>query len=209
MTICWRPSALSRLTRYSNETKNIPQRIRHRGGRYCRRRSGSGCSGGTPRGPDAKPQFRPGRSEAAVRIVALSLHAVHGTAGRNRWFRRGGLGSPARSMARRRRGDHAGARAADDALGRDLCGLLSVARRRRAARHASRHAQPAVGRGRIEPGGHWRIRRPLPTCRRGAADLRQLRVGRPQAVRERQRQRAHGRRQGSGRVGSVLQRSGE
>src|SRR5438046_6880287 len=38
----------------------------------------------------------------------------------------------------------------------------------------------------------------------GAADLHQLRVGRPQGVHEGQGQRAHGRREGSHRMGGVL-----
>ena len=97
-------------------------------------------------------------------------------------------------------------RADDDAVGRHLRGFLSMAGRRRTARRASPHAEPAVGRHRIEPGGHRRIRRTVPTRWRGAADLRQLRIGRAQAVHEGRGQRAHGRRAGSGRVGGVLQR---
>ena len=59
--------------------------------------------------PDTRGQSRklhPGGPEAAVRAVAVSLHAVHGTAGRDRWFRRSGLGPSARSVARGCRGGH-------------------------------------------------------------------------------------------------------
>ncbi len=111
-------------------------------------------------------------------------------------------------VARRCRGGHARARADDDAMGRHLCGLLSLAGRRRAARRASADAQPALGWHRVEPGGHRRVRRLLPDGRRRAADLRQLRVGRPPAVHEGQGQRSHGRREGSRRVGGLLQRPG-
>ena len=54
--------------------------------------------------------------------------------------------------------------------------------------------QSALGRHRVEPGRHRRVRRPLPASRRGAAHLRQLRIGRPQAIHERPRSGAHGRR---------------
>ena len=81
-------------------------------------------------------------------------------------------------LARGRRGGHTRTRAADDAVGRNLCGLLSMAGRRRTARHASADAESPVGRNRVEPGGHRRIRRLVPARRRGAADLRQLRIGR-------------------------------
>src|SRR5688572_25041661 len=94
------------------------------------------------------------RSHPAVRAVALSLHAVHGAVGRDRWLGRGRLGPPQRSMARRPPGDYARARADDDAMGRHLCGLLPLAGRRRASRRASSDAQPAVGWHRIEPGGY-------------------------------------------------------
>ena len=150
-----------------------------------------------------------GRSRPAVRVVAVSLHAVHGAAGRDRRLGRGRLGSPERSMARRRAVGHPGARADDDAMGRHLCGFLPVAGRRRTSRPASADAQPALGRRRVEPGGHRRVRRLLPIRRCRTVDLRQLRVGRAPAVHEGQGQPSHRRREGSRGVGRLLQRPGQ
>ena len=114
------------------------------------------------------------------------------------------------ALARRRRGGHAGARADDDAVGRHLCGLLSLAGRRRSARHAPPMLVNLLwGGDRIEPGRDRRVRR-TSAGEVGAEplDLRQLRIRRPPAVHEGQGQRPHGRREGSRRVGGLLQRPG-
>ena len=151
-----------------------------------------------------------GGSEAAVRIVALSLHAVHGAAGRHRRLRRSGLGSSARSVARRRRGGHARARPADDAMGRNLCGFLSVARRRRAARARGRRCSTCSGAESSRT--RWVPVEFVDLCRQAGAEplicVNFESDGRKQYVKV-QGQRPHGRRQGSGRVGRVLQRSGD
>ena len=114
----------------------------------------------------ADDPHHPHRSRAALRAVALPLHAVHGAARRDRQFRRGRLGSPARRLARRRGRGDARAGADDGAVGRDLRGLLSLARRRRPARAAAADDQPALGRHRVEPDRHRGVRRLLPAGRR-------------------------------------------
>src|SRR5438093_8294577 len=80
-------------------TTNIPHDNPPGGGR-----SGDGRAA-SARGTGGRSTFctksAPGGSDAAVRVVALSLHAVYGTAWRHGRFGRGRLGSSSRQLARR------------------------------------------------------------------------------------------------------------
>ncbi len=84
--------------------------------------------------------------------------------------------------------------------GAHLLRLLPLARSGRAPRPAACPWSTCCGRNRVQPGRNGRVHRFLPAGRRRSPHLRQLRIRRPPALHALQRQPAHRRRPGGGRL---------